>query len=44
MNYGRITVFIGIIWSIIGNFFEHCSQAKLIGEKLSIIGQGLLKV
>ena len=30
----------GIIMSIISNFFEHCSKA-IIGKKLSIIGWGL---
>ena len=42
MNYGIIAVVIGIILSIIGNFFLGLFKS-IIGSyrKLSIIGQGL---
>jgi len=30
-----------IILSIMGDFFEHCAKAYIIGKNLSIIGRGL---
>ena len=42
MNLGIIVEVMGIILSIIGNFFEHYIAQKHIGHILSIIGQGLI--